>query len=106
MTSSCLGPTTNLFDLARVNYPRFTARSPATAFCIPIQSEFHDILFPELAVKVPKPQLDLFAEPSLEHGDQAIRRTSGNTIRKVHYLCRAPTQRLRPGSVVNAFLPI
>ena len=85
----------NLFDLARLNYPRFTARSLATAFCIPIRSEFHDILFPELAVKV---QLDLFAEPSLDHGDKAIRRP-GNTIRKV-YLCRAMTQQLYPGSIV------
>jgi len=92
------GANDNLFDLARLNYPRFTARSPATAFCIPIQSEFHDILFPELAVKVPKPQLDLFAEQSLDHEDQAIRRP-GNTIRKV-YLCRAMTQQLRSGSVV------
>jgi hypothetical protein len=92
------GANDNLLDLDRLNYPRFTARSPATAFCVPIQSEYHDILFPELAVKVPKPQLDLFAEPSIDHGDQAIRRP-GNTIRKV-YLCRASTQQLRPGSVV------
>jgi hypothetical protein len=69
---------------ARLNYPRFTARAPATAFCIPIKSEFHDILFPELAAKV---QFDLFAEAN--RGDQASRRP-GNTIRKV-YLCRAMT---------------
>jgi ribosomal protein S18 acetylase RimI-like enzyme len=85
----------NLFDLARLNYPRFTARSPATAFCIPIQSEFHDILFPELAAKV---LFDLFAEAGLDRGDKATRRP-GNTIRKV-YLCRAMTQQLRSGSVV------
>jgi len=83
----------NLFNLARLNYPRFTARSPAKAFCIPIKSEFHDILFPELATKV---QFDLFTESN--RGDQASRRP-GNTIRKV-YLCRAMTQQLRPGSVV------
>jgi ribosomal protein S18 acetylase RimI-like enzyme len=85
----------NLFDLARLNYPRFTARSPATVFCVPIQSEFHDILFPELAAKV---QFDLFAEAGLDRGDKA-RRRPGNTIRKV-YLCRAMTQQLRPGSIV------
>jgi predicted GNAT family N-acyltransferase len=79
------GANDNLFDMARLNYPRFTARSPATAFCIPIKSEFHDILFPELAAKV---QFDLFAEAN--RGDQASRRP-GNTIRKV-YLCRAMTQ--------------
>ena len=85
----------NLFDLARLNYPRFIARSPATAFYVPIQSEFHDVLFPELAVKE---QFDLFAEAGLSRSDQASRRP-GNTIRKV-YLCRAMTQQLRPGSVV------
>ncbi len=95
-----LVPTTNddLFDLARLNYPRFAARSPARAFCIPIKSEFHDILFPELANKVPKLQLDLFADQNLSRGGQATRRP-GNTIRKV-YLCRAMTQQLQPGSVV------
>ena len=87
------GTNDNLFDMARLNYPRFTARAPATAFCIPIKSEFHDILFPELAAKV---QFDLFAEAN--RGDQASRRP-GNTIRKV-YLCRAMTQQLRPGSIV------
>jgi hypothetical protein len=92
------GANGNLFDLARTNYPRLTARPPATAFCIPIQSEFHDILFPELAIKVPEPQGDLFSEPSLNQAGQAIRRP-GNTIRKV-YLCRAATQQLRAGSVV------
>ena len=90
-----LAPATNddLFDLARLNYPRFTARSPARAFCIPIRSEFHDVLFPDLATKV---QFDLFAEGN--RGDQASRRP-GNTIRKV-YLCRAMTQQLRAGSIV------
>ena len=62
------GTNDNLFDLARLNYPRFTARPPATAFCIPIQSEFHEILFPELAAKV---QFELFAEADLNRGDQA-----------------------------------
>jgi hypothetical protein len=46
-------------------------------------------------VKVPKPQLDLFPEPSFDYANQAIRRP-GNTIRKV-YICRAITQQLRPG---------
>lgn len=87
-----------LFDLARTNYPRFAARTPAKTFCIPIRSAYHDILFPELAIKVPKRQPDLFGESSLDQADQAIRRP-GNTIRKV-YLCRAVTQQLGPGSVV------
>lgn len=91
------GGSGNLFDLARLNYPRFTARPPATAFCIPIQSDFHDILFPELAIKVPNRQGDLFAEARRDYAGQAIRRP-GNTIKKV-YLCRAMTQQLRPGSI-------
>jgi ribosomal protein S18 acetylase RimI-like enzyme len=92
------GSADELFDLARMNYPRFAARTPAMTFCVPIQSEFHDILFPELAVKVPKPQGDLFAQPGLSEAGQAIRRP-GNTIRKV-YLCRAATRQMQPGSVV------
>ena len=39
------GPGENLFDLARTNYPRFVGRSPAEAFCVPIQGEYHNILF-------------------------------------------------------------
>ena len=90
---SVLSPSTNenLFDLVRRNYPRFVARPPVTTFCIPIQSEFHDILFPELAINIPKAQGDLFGRTTL--------RRPGNTIRKV-YLCRSPNQQLRPGSVV------
>jgi ribosomal protein S18 acetylase RimI-like enzyme len=88
----------NLFDLDRTNYPRFAARPPAIAFCVPIKGEFHDILFPELANKVPKPQLDLFAQSGLSGAGQAVR-LPGNTIRKV-YLCRAQTTKLAPGSVV------
>jgi hypothetical protein len=74
----------NLFDLARANYPRFVGRAPAEAFYVPIRGEYHDILFPELAKK---------AQEDKE------RRMPGNTIRKV-YLCRAPTKRPKPGSVL------
>jgi ribosomal protein S18 acetylase RimI-like enzyme len=80
-----------LFDLARANYPRFVGRAPAEAFCVPIRGEYHNILFPELAKQV---QEDLFGLHTIRE-----RRTPGNTIRKV-YLCRAPTTRLRPGSVL------
>jgi hypothetical protein len=81
-----------LFDLARANYPRFVGRSPAEAFCVPIQGEYHNILFPELAKRI---QEDLFSL----HNSSRERRTPGNTIRKV-YLCRAATSRLQPGSVL------
>jgi ribosomal protein S18 acetylase RimI-like enzyme len=85
-------PGENLFDLARTNYPRFVGRPPAEAFCVPIQGEYHNILFPELAKRI---QEDLFSS----HSSSRERRTPGNTIRKV-YLCRAPTSRLKPGSVL------
>jgi len=86
------GPEDNLFDLARTNYPRFVGRPPADAFIVPIRSEYHDILFPELAKRI---QEDLFGL----HNSSRERRTPGNTIRKV-YLCRAPTSRLKPGSIL------
>jgi len=82
----------NLFDLARTQYPRFVGREPAEAFCVPIQGGYHNILFPELAIRV---QGDLFG---LSAPGTTVR-TPGNTIRKV-YLCRAPTNRLQPGSVL------
>jgi hypothetical protein len=77
------------------NYPRFVARPPAHAFCVPIRGEYHDILFPELSIRV---QGDLFGLFSLSGDNQEARRP-GNTIRKV-YLCRAAITQLRPGSVL------
>jgi ribosomal protein S18 acetylase RimI-like enzyme/rRNA-processing protein FCF1 len=86
----------DLFGLARINYPRFVCREPATAFCVPIRGEYHDVLFPEMARRV---QPDLFqgADGLVAPGGGA--HTPGNTIRKV-YICRAQTQGLRPGSVL------
>lgn len=71
---------------------RIVGRPPAEAFCVPIRGEYHDILFPELAQKI---QEDLF---EFHYTTREIR-TPGNAIRKV-YLCRAPTDRLRPGSIL------
>lgn len=82
----------NLFDLARAQYPRFVGREPAEAFCVPIQSAYHNTLFPELANPV---QGDLFGSST----STSIARTPGNTIRKV-YLCRAPTNKIQVGSVL------
>lgn len=94
LSSSKLVPTdgVDLFHLARTHYPRFVGRQPAEAFCVPIQGAYHNILFPELATRI---QSDLFGSSAL--GGSA--RTPGNTIRKV-YLCRAPTNKLDPGSVL------
>jgi ribosomal protein S18 acetylase RimI-like enzyme len=85
----------DLFYLGRTNYPRFVGRPPAEAFCVPIRGEYHDVLFPELATRI---QGDLFGVAATYGSNQAAR-TPGNTIRKV-YLCRAPTTKLKPGSVL------
>lgn len=81
-------PDTSLFDLARINYPRFAAGDEVSAYAIPIVEEFHEILFPEL---VRKTQLSLFDETGFQ--------TPGNTIRKV-YLCRASARISQPGALL------
>jgi ribosomal protein S18 acetylase RimI-like enzyme len=81
----------DLFELARLNYPRFVSRSPAVGFCVPIKSAYHNILFPELS-----PQAEEGAVSAASTKDS---RRPGNTIRKV-YLCRAQTKQLMPGSVL------
>lgn len=78
----------SLFDLARENYPRFATGIGVSAYAIPIQEEFHEILFPELANRS---QFSLF-------GDTGFLRP-GNTIRKV-YLCRAPARITQPGALL------
>jgi GNAT superfamily N-acetyltransferase len=83
-----LRPGMSLFDLARVNYPRFATGGGVAAYAIPIVEEFHKILFPELANRN---QLSLFGETGFD--------TPGNTIRKV-YLCRASAQISQPGALL------
>lgn len=78
----------SLFDLARINYPRFATGQEVKAYVVPIREDFHEILFPELASRS---QLTLFEEPGS--------RTPGNTIRKV-YLCRAQADISQPGSIL------
>ncbi len=81
-------PDTSLFDLARKNYPRFATGDGVAAYAIPIQEEFHEVLFPEL---VNRKQFSLFGETGLLR--------PGNTIRKV-YLCRAPANISQPGALL------
>lgn len=78
----------SLYDLARENYPRFATGIGVSAYAIPIQQEYHEILFPELAQRA---QLSLF-------GDTGFIRP-GNTIRKV-YLCRSPAKISQPGALL------
>jgi len=85
----------DVFLVSRTNYPRFVADPPAKAFCVPIQGNYHQKLFPELAFEKPLP---LFPnERRLVSTDAA--RTPGNTIRKV-YLCRAKTTSIAPGDIL------
>jgi ribosomal protein S18 acetylase RimI-like enzyme len=82
----------NLFDLARLNYPRFCATQQVQAYGVPIKEAFHDALFPELR---DDSQPQLFEAGSLGDGP----RTPGNTIRKV-YLCRAAKWIDQPGAIL------
>jgi hypothetical protein len=84
----------DLFTWTRLNYPRFVARAPANVFCIPIQGQFHRVLFPEIAFSQPLP---LFPVDNRIAG--AKERKPGNTIRKV-YLCHAKTRSLTKGDVI------
>ena len=82
----------DLFEVARLNYPRFSAENRVQAFGVPIKEEFHDALFPELR---DDSQPDLFESGSLSDGP----RRAGNTIRKV-YLCRAAKWIDQPGAML------
>jgi hypothetical protein len=82
-------------------YPRFYDGPEVKKFCVPIIGQYHQRLFPEIAVA---PALPLF--PGLvfsllpQRGSQSI---PGNTIRKV-YLCRARTKQLRSGDILFFYL--
>jgi hypothetical protein len=81
-------------------YPRFYDGSAVSKFVMPIQGQFHTMLFPEIAEG---PSLPLF--PNIPTNLHSIRgdRTPGNTIRKV-YVCRSPTRTLRTGDVLLFYL--
>lgn len=81
-------PDVSLFDLARINYPRFATGNGVAAYAIPIQETFHKILFPELGQRK---QFDLFTDTGAQR--------PGNTIRKV-YLCRAQAKIVQPGALL------
>lgn len=92
------GMATDLFTTTRTNYPRFVADPPAEVFCVPIQGDYHQKRFPELAYAA---QLPLFPQAALL--STSGERTPGNTIRKV-YLCRARSQAMAPGDILLFYL--
>lgn len=71
-------------DYAIKNYPMFKV-SGNSAFLVPIQPNYHQILFPEL-----KPQKELF-------GDQP--NSAGNAIKQA-YLCKSPNKSIKPGDIL------
>jgi hypothetical protein len=91
----------DVFISDRLNYPRFHDDPGVRKYAVPIQSDYHQRLFPEIAFGK---ELPLF--PRKEFGSLlGIRaeRTPGNTIRKV-YLCRAKTKSLKAGDLLFFYL--
>jgi GNAT superfamily N-acetyltransferase len=89
----------NLFESQRRIYPRYFDGDEVQKFCVPIQPDYHQRLFPEVGKDTPLPLFPGY-EPSfkmLQMGRDT--RTPGNTIRKV-YLCRAKTKQMRPGDLL------
>ena len=82
----------DLFELAARSYPRFCADSAVAAYGIPIQEDYHEVLFPELR---DDRQQDLFEYGGIGTGP----RKAGNTIRKV-YLCHAPANLSERGALL------
>ena len=72
-------------------YPAYYDEPESRKFVVPIQPRYYRILFPEAYSEI---QLSLF-----EGSASDMSRTPGNTIRKT-YICRAPTTKLEPGSVI------
>ena len=82
----------NLFRAARLNYPRFVTGPDVQAYCVPIQEEYHDTLFPDLK---DDRQGNLFDNAGVRLAPER----PGNTIRKV-YLCRAAVNLESPGALL------
>lgn len=80
-------PRMNPLDYYILYSPHYYDDDEVKKFVIPIQSEFHDILFPEAAQ-----QMSL---AGIQKGDSV----PGNTIRKV-YLCHAKIKEMSPGSLI------
>jgi len=88
------------FDLR--SYPRFYDGPVVRKYIIPIKSDFHIVLFPEIgeASDLPLFPGQEFLVTSSHRGRD---RTPGNTIRKV-YICRSPTRTLDAGDVLLFYL--
>lgn len=89
----------DIFSFDRIHYPRFYDGASVQKFCVPIQPQYHQSLFPEIAFGI---DLPLFPDEKslINLGEE---RTPGNTIRKV-YVCRAKIQRLHPGDLLFFYM--
>ena len=84
----------DLANVLRRNYPRFTIQDPVSLFAIPIQWRFHRQLFPEAARLTPMP---LFGDETFDLRQAGQK--PGNTIRKV-YVCRSFNKTMKAGDVI------
>jgi hypothetical protein len=71
-------------EYAKRYFPHFRQDATIRKFLVPIQPQYHQILFPDLAV-----QAQLFSNNS----------SAGNAIKQA-YLCKAQTTQVQPGDVV------
>lgn len=89
--------------LNRYIYPRFRDGAQVGKFLVPIKPKYHSILFPEIAQPRPLPLLPNLNEIFLVRRTEGVKRTPGNTIRKV-YLCRSKTKALKPGDLLFFYM--
>ena len=76
------------FEYHRTHCPFFFAGEEVGKFMVPIQPQYHDILFPDAPEAQPQIPMGVHPEES-----------SGNAIKKA-YLCRAQIRQVKPGDVL------
>jgi len=76
------------FEYMKSYFPHFKHDNSVSKYIVPIQPEYHNILFPDYQVSVQK-QLNLFTPENFV----------GNAI-KLAYLCHAQTKQINPGDIV------
>jgi GNAT superfamily N-acetyltransferase len=72
-------------DYARLYFPHYRKDASVRKFLVPIQPQFHQILFPDFVAQQPQ----LFVGSSV----------AGNAIKQA-YLCKAASKQVRPGDIV------
>ena len=75
------------FEYLRLFYPHYMSGEDVQKFIVPIQPQYHDILFPD------------YQDPGHALPEGHPQRHVGNAI-KLAYLCHALTKRPRPGDIV------